>query len=71
MDSDEMAQEKRVKLERLRQSRCATTSHCTHDEYPLQVGRQTLFINASITGGEDIVQRPWLVDIELPKRAEI
>ncbi|KAK7897794.1 hypothetical protein LTR67_004424 [Exophiala xenobiotica] len=71
LDLEEMAQEKRVKLERLSQSRCAITSHCTHDEYPLQVGRQTLFVNASIMAGEEFVQRPWLVDIELPKRAEI
>ena len=71
LDSDEMAEEKRVKLERLSRSRCSTTSHCAEDESPLQAGKQTLFINAAIMGSEDFAQRPWLVDIELPKRAEI
>ena len=69
--SYEMEEEKRAKLERLRRTRCSTTSHCAQDEYPLQVGKQTLFINAAIMGSEDFVQRPWLVDIELPKLAEI
>lgn len=67
-DSKEMVREKKDKLDRMAQSRCATTSHCAQDEYPLQGGRQTLFVNASIIGAEDFVQRPWLVDIELPKQ---
>ncbi|KIV85780.1 hypothetical protein PV11_01438 [Exophiala sideris] len=70
-DSDEMAEEKRVKLERLSRKGCSTTSHCAQDNYPMQVGKQTLFINASIMGSEDFVQRPWLVDIELPLKTEI
>ena len=67
-DSDEMAKEKRLKLEHLGHNRCAATSHCADDEFPLQTGK-TLFVNASIIGDSDIVQRPWLVDIELPKHA--
>ncbi|KAI1618532.1 Metallo-dependent phosphatase-like protein [Exophiala viscosa] len=67
LDSDDMAEEKRVKLERLNHNGCSTTSHCAQDEYPLQSSKQTLFINASIMGSERFVQRPWLVDIELPR----
>jgi predicted phosphohydrolase len=70
-DSEEMAQEKRMKLERMSQSRCSVTSHCSLDEYPLQAGEQTLFINAAVMGGEDFVQRPWLVDIELPTGSDL
>ncbi|ETI27173.1 hypothetical protein G647_09855 [Cladophialophora carrionii CBS 160.54] len=66
-----MAEEKRRKLERLSRSRCAITSHCAQDEHPLPAGKQTLFVNASIMGSEDFVQRPWLIDIELPSGAEI
>lgn len=69
LDSDEMAQEKTEKLERLRQEGCAMTSHCPQDEHSLQVGKQTLFVNASIMGSEGFEQRPWLVDIELPAQA--
>lgn len=69
-DSEQKTEQKRVKRERLDQTRCAKTSHCAEDEHPLRVGEQTLFVNASIMGDEDIVQRPWLVEIELPKRGE-
>ena len=71
LDSDERAEEKRAKLEQLDRNKCSTTSHCTQDEYPLQAGKETLFINAAIMGHEDFVQRPWLVDIELSKHTEI
>ncbi|KAF3483630.1 metallophosphoesterase domain-containing protein 2 [Arthroderma uncinatum] len=44
------------------------TSHCTGDPNPIQQGKQTLAINASIKGrGRHRFQLPWLVDIELPK----
>ncbi|KAJ9606500.1 hypothetical protein H2200_009461 [Cladophialophora chaetospira] len=66
LDSEERAEAKRARLEQLSRNKCASTSHCAHDEYPLEAGKQTLFINASIMGHEDFVQRPWLVDIELP-----
>lgn len=44
-----------------------TTSHCNDDSHALQPGVRTLFVNASIEGEEEFQQRPWLVDIELPK----
>ncbi|KKZ67023.1 hypothetical protein EMCG_07292 [[Emmonsia] crescens] len=50
-------------------SRCYATSHCPGDANPVEVGSQTLFVNASIKGvDEDCpLHLPWLVDIELPK----
>ena len=71
LDSDGRAEGKRAKLELLSRNKCYTTSHCTQDEYPLRSGKETLFINAAIEGHEDFVQRPWLVDIELPKHVQI
>jgi predicted phosphodiesterase len=63
-DSPEDVEEKARKLEHYRQERCCTTSHCVGDEF----GSQTLFVNASISGIDDtLVQKPWLVEIELPK----
>ena len=54
--------------ERYSKAKCCMTSHCAGDEYPLDSGAQTLFVNASVAGTEDLpVQRPWLVDVELPK----
>ncbi|KIV89318.1 hypothetical protein PV10_08895 [Exophiala mesophila] len=67
-DSNDIVEEKQAKVEQLRQHRCASTSHCAQDEYPLVAGSQTLFVNAAIMGDGDVVQRPWLVDIELPKQ---
>ncbi|KGM91527.1 uncharacterized protein PADG_12385 [Paracoccidioides brasiliensis Pb18] len=48
---------------------CYVTSHCSGDANPVELGRQTLFVNASIKEmDEDFPQHlPWLVDIELPK----
>jgi predicted phosphodiesterase len=43
------------------------TSHCSTDTQPLQVGTQALFVNAAIQGTYwNPIQRPWVVDIELP-----
>lgn len=39
------------------------TSHCIGDEYPLQSGSQTLFLNAAVKEGQPL----WLVDLELPQ----
>ena len=59
------------KLERHARDRCSTTSHCAEDEHPLEHGKQTLFVNASICGDGGLpVQRPWLVDIELPRSSQ-
>lgn len=67
-DTEDDAEQKSKKLERYKQARCCTSSHCIGDEYPLQLGQQTLFVNASISGNGALpVQRPWLIDIELPR----
>lgn len=67
-DTQEDAERKLAKLKIHDQERCCKTSHCKGDEYPLEHGGQTLFVNASFSGCEDIpVQKPWLVDIELPR----
>ena len=67
-DAKEDVEQKLKKSKRYKQDRCCKTSHCVGDEHPLEYGKQTLFVNASISGtwgGQG--QRPWLVDIELPK----
>src|SRR5437764_5762757 len=67
-DTREDIEQKLKKWELYSQTGCFTTSHCTGDEHPLQHDKQTLFVNASYCGyGLFPVQRPWLVDIELPK----
>lgn len=67
-DTQEDAEQKLKKLERYNQDRCCTTSHCVGDEYPLKHGKQTLFVNASVSGSGDLpLQRPWLVDVDLPR----
>ena len=67
-DTQQDTEQKLAKLQRYNQERCCKTSHCAGDEYPLEHGRQTLFINASFTGCGDLpVQMPWLVDVELPR----
>ena len=49
------------------QARYLETSHCFGDEHPLN-NEQTLLVNASIEdSGGRLTQRPWLVDIELPR----
>jgi Icc-related predicted phosphoesterase len=40
------------------------TSVSKEDETPLEVGEQTLFVNASIKG---TFQLPWVIDIDLPR----
>lgn len=48
-------------------SKCFATRHCAGDPNHLQRGSQTLFVNASTQGAEDIpLQPPWLVELELP-----
>ena len=67
-DTLEAVEAKRKKMEHCTHERCFTTSHCTGDANPLEWGAQTLFVNASIAGTEDLpVQKPWLIDIELPR----
>ncbi len=66
-DTPENLEVKLKKMERYSHDRCCTTSHCTGDKNPLQRGVQTLFVNASITDNVHLSQKPWLIDIELPK----
>ncbi|KAL9604521.1 MAG: hypothetical protein Q9219_000486 [cf. Caloplaca sp. 3 TL-2023] len=67
-DTPEERELKVKKAKHYRQERCYTTSHCTGDGNPLQIGTQTLFVNAAVEGTEDHpLQLPWLVDLELPR----
>lgn len=69
-DTLEGAEVKVKKLQYYSQERCCATSHCSGDPDSLEQGAQTLFVNASIAGADDLpVQKPWLVDIELPRGA--
>lgn len=66
-DTDDDAERRSRKLARYSRDRCCKSSHCAGDEYPIGYGKQTLFVNASVTGVEDSpLQRPWRVEIELP-----
>jgi len=67
-DSEEDAMVKRRKLEALSKDKCSKTSHCSGDEHALHYGKQTLFVNAAVETNEDFEQRPWLIDLELPRR---
>jgi len=68
-ETSEDVEHRLEKLKRYNESTCCTTSHCVGDEYPLEHGEQTLFVNAAVSGcSEEIpVQRPWIIDIELPE----
>lgn len=67
-DTQEDTEHKLKKLEHYKQQRCCATSHCAEDEHPLEHGKQTLFVNASICSSEGLpVQKPWLVDVDLPR----
>ena len=63
-----MKEEKSKRVRDLWQQNCYATSHCGDDAVPLEYESQTLFVNAAIQSSqEDLLQLPWLVDIELPK----
>ncbi len=67
-DSPESKEQRARKTEHYRRERCYATSHCAGDAYPLEFGKQTLFVNAAIQGTEESPrQLPWLVEIELPR----
>lgn len=67
-DTEEMKEEKSKRVRDLWQQNCYATSHCGDDAVPLEYESQTLFVNAAIQSSqEDLLQLPWLVDIELPK----
>lgn len=65
-EDSERQTRRRECLQQQYQLKCAATSHCADDEHPLEPGKHTLFVNASIESSEAFLQRPWLVDIELP-----
>ncbi|CAG8903289.1 unnamed protein product [Penicillium egyptiacum] len=49
---------------------CSTTSNCSEYYNPLKRGSETLFINATLEGSQDLlIQPPWLVDLDLPAAA--
>lgn len=60
---------KEAKRVRYGEQRCCRASHCRDDELPLEVGGQTLFVNAAVKGGDEELplQFPWLVTLELPR----
>lgn len=44
-----------------------TTNHCYSDRNPVEMGLQTVFVNAAIEGEEDLpIQPPWIVELDLP-----
>ena len=58
-------------MKRFDEQRCCAASHCKGDEYPIEAGKQTLFVNASISNSEGhLSQKPWVVDIELARSFE-
>ena len=67
-DTGKVVEEKAARRTLYAAQRCCKTSHCADDEHPLVRDTHTLFVNASILGSEEWpVQKPWLVDIELPR----
>lgn len=71
-DSPKSKEPRARKTEHCRRERCYATSHCAGDAYPLEFGKQTLFVNAAIQGTEESPrQLPWLVEIELPRAGRI
>ncbi|KAG8156817.1 hypothetical protein KVR01_013422 [Diaporthe batatas] len=68
-DTPEDVALKEARRVRYRSQGYCSTSHCRDDEFPLEVGRQTLFVNAAVKGGDEElpVQFPWLVTLELPQ----
>jgi hypothetical protein len=80
-DTEEMRAEKgRLQLQ-LEVMKAATTSHCIDDTHPLEEGKHTLFVNASLEAVTNEStdpcperhtpnapqQSPWLIDIELQR----
>jgi hypothetical protein len=71
-DTPEDRQGKLIEVERYNLDWCCATSHCPGDEHPLRRGEQTLFVNAAIADDDDLLmQKPFLVDIELVRAREV
>lgn len=67
-DTPEDAKQKEEKATKYAAQKFCDTSHCDGDAVVLEPGKQTLFVNASIKGDEDMpVQLSWLVELGLPK----
>ena len=70
-DTAQTMLEKEERMRALAMDGYRSTSHCagSDDEHPLEPGRQTLFVNASVQplDEEEGVQLPWIVDIALPE----
>ncbi|KKY20817.1 putative metallophosphoesterase domain-containing [Phaeomoniella chlamydospora] len=63
--------EKQKKLQLYEAQKFCATSHCNTDPSPLIRGKQTLFVNAAVSGTEELPFQPlWLVNIELPKAVQ-
>lgn len=67
-DIAEMTIAKKAKEQGYIENGYCKTSHCIEDDYPLQRGQNTLFVNASIQSIDgNTMQLPWVVEIELPR----
>lgn len=68
-DTPENIALKDAKLMKYSKQRHWRTSHLNDYEFPLEVEKQTLFVNTAMKGGDDElpVQFPWLVTLELPE----
>jgi predicted phosphodiesterase len=67
-DMPEDLERKEKKLKQYVDERCCKSSHCNGDPQAIEQGAQTLFVNASIMDADQmLVQKPWLVDIELTR----
>ncbi|KAF9875413.1 cation-transporting atpase 4 [Colletotrichum karsti] len=62
---DEEKEDRIRRLDKYASQGYCSTGHPGHVVSPVGAG-QTLFVNASIKAAGDIVQRPWVVDIDLP-----
>ena len=67
-DTPEIREQKRRKRLSFQRKRCYATSHCIGDAHTIELGAQTLFVNAAIQGTEEHpLQMPWLVEFELSR----
>ncbi|KAI1881730.1 hypothetical protein JX265_000556 [Neoarthrinium moseri] len=66
-DDADSSLEKELKARAYLRGGGATISHCKGDEHALQVGYQTLFVNAAIEGTHDALpyHPAWIVDLDL------
>ena len=71
MDAPEVKADKERRAKLYARDGCVTTNHCAGDKYPLEPGKQTLFMNAAVMSVRyHPMQLPWLVNIELPNASD-